>query len=74
MVFSNALLAGVGLALLWSEAFLMLLNFSKYCHVDMFSLVKETQSVVHIKILKMVGLLTIILGKNLTRLQKDGHS
>lgn len=42
MAYSNALLAGVGLALLRNEAFPMLLNFPKCCHVDMFSLVKKT--------------------------------
>lgn len=42
MVDSNALLAGVGLALLRNKVFPMLLNFPKCCQVDMFSLFKKT--------------------------------
>lgn len=43
-VYSNAVLAGVNLGLLKSKAFLMLLNFPKHSHVDIFPLVKETLS------------------------------
>lgn len=75
MVYSNALLAGVGLVLLGSKAFLMLLNFPKCCYVDIFSLVKETVSSPQ-QDPKDLGSspLPILKGQNLKRFQLDQYS